>query len=190
MTKFFFCWASSAELICFPFLWPFHLPAAPSARTSAAFWQCDELLLLQPGTYCLSSTDQLIAGLLTDWLPCKLPNVSWKRAKVISEQKRVRWFTHLLDKVTQGFMPGGFMLDTWHSDKWPKNTQRKDAYLTAVTLHMEIPIQRHYTDSLLLARCRHYWLMAYTAARSKLPVKKNREKLRTVTDDAAQTKTL
>lgn len=48
--------------------------------------------------------------------------------------------------------------------------KQRAAVLTAVTLHMEIPIQRHYTDRLLLARCRHYWLMAHTAARSKLLV--------------------
>lgn len=43
-------------------------------------------------------------------------------------------------------------------------------YLTAVTLHMEVSVQGHDADSLLLTRCWHYRLRAHTAARSKLPV--------------------
>lgn len=42
--------------------------------------------------------------------------------------------------------------------------------LTAVTLHMEIPVQGHYADGLLLARSRHYGLFTHRATRGKLLV--------------------
>jgi len=50
----------------------------------------------------------------------------------------------------------------------------KHAYLAAVTLHMEVTVQGHNTNSFLLAWSWHYRLGAHTAAWSKLPVKNKR----------------
>lgn len=51
------------------------------------------------------------------------------------------------------------------------NTWR--AYLAAVTLNVEVAVQGHDADGLLLARRRHYGLRAHAAARSKLPAEQN-----------------
>ncbi len=49
-------------------------------------------------------------------------------------------------------------------------------YLTAVTLHVEVAVQGHNADSLLLAGCRHYGLGAHTAAWGELSVEENQER--------------
>ena len=48
-------------------------------------------------------------------------------------------------------------------------------HLAAVTLHVEVSVQGHDPDGLLLARRRHDGLRAHTAARSKLPATHKQE---------------
>lgn len=63
---------------------------------------------------------------------------------------------------------------------WPRRglNHTGRAHLAAVTLHVEVTVQGHDANGLLLTRRRHYGLRAHTAAGGKLPARNNRKQLR------------